>query len=135
VLAASRTDCHNEFSMTKCATILLFHSAPIVRNVLREILEQAGYLVRATGDLGIAVDMVRETRPDLLLIDVYVANINGHDAALYLRQKCPGLRVLMVAGVPDDQRIDARITDEGFLIFPRPFAAAELIARLKEILE
>jgi two-component system phosphate regulon response regulator OmpR len=120
--------------MTNCATILLFHSAPLVRQVIREILEQAGFVVRATGDLGIAVDMVRETRPDMLLIDVYVANINGHDAALYLRQKCPSLRVLMVAGVPEDQRIDVRITNEGFLIFPRPFAPAELVARVKEIL-
>jgi DNA-binding response OmpR family regulator len=121
--------------MIMSATILLFHSAPLVRQVIREILEAAGYVVRATGDLGIAVDMVRETRPDLLLIDVYVANINGHDAALYLRQKCPALRVLMVAGVPDDQRIDARITNEGFLIFPPPFAPAVLIARVKEILD
>jgi DNA-binding response OmpR family regulator len=121
--------------MTNCATILLFHSAPLVRQVIREILEGAGYLVRATGDLGIAVDIVRETRPDLLLIDVYVANINGHEAALYLRQKCPALRVLMVAGVPVDQRIDVRTTNEGFLIFPPPFAPAALVARIKEILD
>ncbi|MGA2133167.1 MAG: response regulator [Bryobacteraceae bacterium] len=121
--------------MTKCATILLFHSAPLVRQVIREILEKAGHVVRATGDLGIAVDMVRETPPDLLLIDVYVANINGHDAALYLRQKCPSLRVLMVAGVPSDQRIDVRITNEGFLIFPQPFAPSELVARVNEILD
>jgi len=121
--------------MPASATILLFHSAPLVRQVMREILEAAGHVVRATGDLGIAVDMVRETRPDLLMIDVYVANINGHDAALYLRQKCPALRVLFVAGVPDDERLDARITNEGFLIFPPPFAPAQLVARVNEILE
>jgi len=120
--------------MTKCATILLFHSAPLVRQVIREILEQAGHVVRATGDLGIAVDMVRETPPHLLLIDMYVANINGHDAALYLRQKCPALRVLMVGGVPDDPRIDVRLANEGFAVFPPPFAPAELLARVKEIL-
>jgi len=121
--------------MAKSATILLFHSAPLVRQVMREILEQAGYVVRATGDLGIAVDMVRETPPDLLLIDTYVANINGRDAALYLRQKCPALRVLMVAGVPADERLDVRVANEGFLVFPPPFAPAALIARVKEILQ
>jgi DNA-binding response OmpR family regulator len=117
-----------------CATILVFHSAPIVRKVIREILQCEGYVVRATGDLGIAVDMVRETPPDLLLIDVYVADINGHDAALYLCQKCPSMRVLMVAGLPADQRIEARTTDEKFMVFPKPFAPAELAARVKEIL-
>ncbi len=116
------------------ATILLFHSAPLVRKVLREILEKEGYVVRATGDLGIAVDMARESSPNLLVIDVYVADINGHDAALYLRQRHPHMKVLMVAGVPEDQRIEGRTADEGFAIFPPPFAPAALIARIKHIL-
>lgn len=116
-------------------TILLFHSAPVVRTILRETLENAGYVVRATGDLGNAVDMVRESTPDLLLIDVYVAQITGHDAALYLRQKCPHMRVLMVAGIPDDQRVEGPTTNEGFSVFPSPFAPADLVAKVKAIFE
>jgi DNA-binding response OmpR family regulator len=116
------------------ATILLFHSAPVVRKVIREILQREGHVVRATGDLGIAVDMVRETPPDLMLIAVYVGDINGHDAAVYLCEKCPSMRVLMVAGLPADPRIDLWTTDETFMVFPEPFAPAELVARVKEIL-
>jgi two-component system OmpR family response regulator len=116
-------------------TILVFHSAPVVRTVIREILEREGYVVRATGDLGIAVDMARESPPDLLLIDVYVGDINGHDAAIYLRQRSPRMRVLMVAGVPDDERVEVRTTGEGFMVFPKPFAPADLVARVKEILQ
>ena len=124
-----------ECMSTNCATILVFHSAPVVRTVIREILEREGYVVRATGDLGIAVDMVRESPPDLLLINEYVADINGHDAALYLCKKCPSMRVLMVAGLPADQRIDARTTGEGFMVFPKPFAPAELVGEVRAILE
>ncbi|MGO4882911.1 MAG: response regulator [Bryobacteraceae bacterium] len=114
--------------------ILLFHSAPVVRTVIREILENDGYVVRATGDLGIAVDMARETKPDLLLIDIYVADINGHDAAKYLCQKCPSMGVLMVAGMPAAERIAIRTTGEGFSVFPKPFAAAELLAAVIDAL-
>jgi len=120
---------------THLTTILLFHSAPAVRNVIREILEREGYVVRATGDLGIAVDMLRETKPDLLLIDSYVANISGHDAALYLCQRAPHMRVLIVAGIPDDERLHIRTTGEGFMVFPSPFAPAALVARVKDILQ
>jgi DNA-binding response OmpR family regulator len=116
-------------------TILLFHSAPVVRTVIKEILEQQGYVVRATGDLGAAVDMARESTPDLLLIDIYVADIPGHDAAVYLCQKSPRMRVLMVAGVPADQRVQVRTTDAGFMVFPEPFAPAALVAKVKEVLE
>jgi two-component system phosphate regulon response regulator OmpR len=117
------------------ATILLFHSAPVVRTVMRETLEREGYVVRATGDLGIAVDMVRESPPDLLLIDIYVADITGHDAAVYLCQKNPRMKVLMVAGMPADARMEIRTTGEGFWVFPEPFAAAELAAKVREVLE
>jgi two-component system, OmpR family, response regulator len=116
-------------------TILLFHSAPVVRNVIREILEREGYVVRATGDLGVAVDMVRETPPDLMLINDYVGDINGHDAAQYLCQKSPHMKVLMVGGVPADPRIEFRTTGEGFMVFPKPFAPAELAAKVKEVLK
>jgi len=117
-----------------CPTILVFHSAPVVRTVIREILESEGYVVRATGDLGIAVDMLRESPPDLLLIDDYVGDINGHDAARYLCHKCPKMLVLMVAGLPADQRIEAWTTDENIMIFPKPFPPAELVVKAKEML-
>jgi two-component system, OmpR family, response regulator len=115
-------------------TILVFHSAPVVRRVIREILEREGYVVRATGDLGVAVDMLRETPADLMLIDVYVGDINGHDAAQYLCQKWPHMRVLIVAGLPADSRIEIRTTGENFMVFPKPFAPAELAACVKEVL-
>ncbi|HVN06248.1 MAG TPA: response regulator [Bryobacteraceae bacterium] len=117
-----------------CQTILLFYAAPVVRKVIQEILENEGYLVRATGDLGIAVDMIRESPPDLLVVDVYLAHLDGRDAARYLCQKNPGMRVLMVAGVPADQRVEDRTTGEGFLVFPKPFDPADLAAKVKEIL-
>jgi DNA-binding response OmpR family regulator len=103
--------------------------------VIREILEREGYVVRATGDLGIAVDMVRESPPDILLIDDYVGDINGHDAALYLHQKVPHMSVLMVAGLPRDQRIEAWTRDENIMIFPKPYGPDELVVKVREILE
>ncbi|HEY7392056.1 MAG TPA: response regulator [Bryobacteraceae bacterium] len=116
------------------ATVMVFHSAPVVRTVIREILEREGYLVRATGDLGNAVDMVRESPPDLLLIGVSAGHVNGHDAAVYLRGKCPSMRVLMLAGLPADERVEIWTRGEGFSVFPQPFAPAELTACVKELL-
>ena len=63
------------------STILLLHSAPVVRSVLMDILELAGYLVRSAGDLGTAVDMLKECAPDLLMTALYIAEISGNDAA------------------------------------------------------
>ena len=116
------------------ATVMVFHAAPVVRTVIREILEREGYLVRATGDLGNAVDMARESPPNLLLIGVSTGQVDGHDAAVYLREKCPSMRVLMIAGLPADERVEIWTKGEGFSVFPQPFAAAELTASVREIL-
>jgi DNA-binding response OmpR family regulator len=118
----------------KHATVMVFHAAPVVRTVISEILEREGYLVRATGDLGNAVDMVRESPPDLLLVGVSAGQVNGHDAALYLRGKCPSMRVLMIAGLPADERVEIWTKGEGFSVFPQPFAPRDLTASVREIL-
>jgi len=115
-------------------TILLLESAPPVRTVIREILERAGYVVLATGDLGTAVDMIADCKPDLLITDTYVAELTGHDAAQILQKRCAKLRVMILAGLPDDQRIDDLMVGQGFELFPQPFGAREFLAKVREML-
>jgi CheY-like chemotaxis protein len=114
-------------------TILLLTSEPVVRLVIREVLERAGYVVMATGDLGNAVDRLGECKPDLLMISPYVETITGHEAAKYLQARCPSMRVLMVAGLLDDDRLQYRAELEKVEIFPQPFTAAELLNKVKEV--
>jgi len=115
--------------------IMILISEPIVRSVIQETLEHEGYSVMAAGDLGTAIDRLKELTPELLMIGPYVESIAGYDAAMFLRTKCPGLRVLMVGGLIDDDRLQYRMTLEGFDIFPKPFSAASLLEKVKEVLQ
>jgi DNA-binding response OmpR family regulator len=124
-----------EYSPLMKSTILLLVSDPLVRAVLKETLEHAGYTVLATGDLGNAVDRLKEVQPDLLITRNYVEGIPGHDAALYLRSKSPGMKVLMVGGVLADDRIQVRDSLAGFNVFPKPYQPSELLQKVKEVLE
>lgn len=117
----------------KC-TILLLVSDPVVRSVMRETLEQAGYTVLATGDLGNAVDRLKEIEPDLLITRTYVEGLPGHDAAVYLRSKNLKMKVLMVGGLMQDDRLELRESLAGFEIFPKPYSRAELIEKVREVL-
>ena len=64
------------------STILLLVSDPLVRSILKETLEREGYTVLATGDLGQAVDRLKECTPDLLITRTYVQSLPGHEAAI-----------------------------------------------------
>ncbi len=116
-------------------TILLLVSDPLVRSVLQDTLEHEGYTVVTAGDLGSAMDRLKEITPDLLITRTYVEGMTGHDAATYLRTTSNGLRVLMVGGLLDDQRLKQRTSLEGFDVFPKPYSAAELLQKVKEVLK
>lgn len=118
---------------TTNATILILNSEPVVRSVIRDILEREGYVVLATGDLGTAVDIMSDCSPDLLLTNIDFPT-SGHDAAQYLKKRCPKMRVLIMAGLPDDQRIEDRTAGAGFEVFPKPFTVLQLTGKIREIL-
>ncbi len=91
-------------------------------------------MVLVAGDLGQAVDRLKETAPDLLITRTYVQNMPGHEAAMYLRTKCPGMRVLMVGGLLDDERLRYRSELQGIEVFPKPYSAADLLQKVKDVL-
>jgi len=123
-----------EYSPLMKYTILLLISDPVVRAVFKEALEHAGYTVLATGDLGNAVDRLKELEPDLLITRTYVEGLPGHDAAKYLQSKCLKMRVMIVGGLLADDRLQLREELAGFAVFPKPYHASELIAKVKEVL-
>jgi len=116
------------------ATILLVDSDPAMRVSLRNVLQDANYLVIAAGDLAEAIDRITEIKPDLLVVRPYINSMPGAVAADYLRGKRPGLPVLIVAGFMDDDQVDVRSAVQDFHTFPQPFRRGELLVKVREVL-
>lgn len=116
------------------ATILLLTSDPEVRSVMQDLLERENYLVVAEGSLGGAIDRLKDLQPDLLIIRPYISSMPGHDAAIYLRTKRPGIPVLMFSGLLDDDRLNHRNKLEAFFVFPPPVAPERLVAEVRRVL-
>ena len=123
------------FHKLMSATILVLDAEEVIRSVVTKILKREGYTVQTAGDMPAAVEAVRDCRPDLLLTNLYIPGTSGHDAARFLRTLCPNVRVLIVAGLPDDRLIEDRIKGEGFAAFPKPFNPKELSEKVKNVLE
>jgi CheY-like chemotaxis protein len=116
-------------------TILLLESDSVTRSVLCEALERAGHLVITASDLGEAVDRLDEMQSDLLIVSPYISSMPAHMAADYLRSRHPGLHVLVVAGLLDDDRIRVRNAIRGFKTFRNAFARDEFVTKVKEVLK
>jgi DNA-binding NtrC family response regulator len=116
------------------ANILLLISDPLMRIILYETLERAGYLVVMAADVGEAVDRLKELRPDLLIVRPDINSMPGSMAAHHLRTRAPGLPVLIVGGFMDDQRVHDQVAIKDFYLFPKPFGRDELLGAVKDVL-
>lgn len=66
-------------------TILVVDDDTNIRKLLRQQLENEGYNVREAKDGMDAIHQIKSTRPDLILLDVMMPQINGFDVAAVLK--------------------------------------------------
>jgi DNA-binding response OmpR family regulator len=115
-------------------TILLLCSDSNLRLVMQEVLEEKGYVVLPASDLSRAVDWMSRCKPDLLLVRPYLSGISGYEAALYLRTKCHGIRIMMVSGFLQDDRLQYQWSLQGIEVFPKPFTGEEFLQKIANVL-
>ena len=66
-------------------TILVVDDEPAIRSLLRQQLKDQGYLVVEAADGMEAISQVKQTPPDLIILDVMMPAINGFDVAAVLK--------------------------------------------------
>jgi two-component system cell cycle sensor histidine kinase/response regulator CckA len=118
-------------------TIVLVEDETVVRNLVAEILESAGYAVLQAGDGNSAVELVRRhpTAIDLLVTDVVMPGMSGPDAAQAITSLRPGLRVLYMSGYTDSAILHHGVLDPGTAFLQKPFSAADMIRKVRGLLD
>jgi DNA-binding NtrC family response regulator len=102
--------------------------------LLGAILERAGYVVKAASDARAALEIIKSAKPELVITNVYLPGITGHDAMKLFKDDCPGVPVLMVSGLPDHDVIRDWIGQDGFDAFPKPFTPDSLVDKVRELM-
>ena len=107
--------------------IVIAEDEPLIRLDLRESLEEEGYqVVGEAGDGAEAVDLVREHRPDLAILDIKMPGLDGLEVAAAVAQRCP-LPVIMLTAYSERylvQRAAETETIQAYLV--KPISEAEL---------
>lgn len=67
------------------ATILYIEDNPLNMRLVRKILQALGYHMLEAGDGKTGLHLVRSQKPDLVLVDVNLPDIDGLEIAAYLK--------------------------------------------------
>jgi two-component system chemotaxis response regulator CheY len=77
------------------AKILVVDDSSLSRRITRRILQEAGHTVAEAADGLAALEGYALEKPDLVLLDVTMAEMNGLDVLRQLRAMDPAARVVM----------------------------------------
>jgi two-component system alkaline phosphatase synthesis response regulator PhoP len=108
-----------------------------ILEVVRDYLEQAGYVVRTTRDGQTALSMARSERPDLMVLDLMLPGaLDGLDVCRAVRRD-PVLGalplIMLTARVEEtDRLIGLELGADDYIT--KPFSPREVVARVKAVL-
>lgn len=117
-------------------TILIADDDPDLRDILRSILEPAGFAVTEAADGALTLQAVRAHPPDLVILDWMMPNVTGLEVCERLKQDTllRHVPVIMLTGKGEIHEkvhgINAGADD--FLV--KPFEPQELLARIQMVL-
>ncbi len=124
-------------SSTGDETILVVDDEPAVRLLIVELLEDLGYVVLQAERGADALTILQSKAAiDLLITDVGLpGGMNGRQVADAARDVRPDLKILFVTGYAENAALAHDTLEPGMHVLPKPFAIAELIGRVTELLE
>ena len=117
-------------------TVLVVEDEDIVRDLVCEVLEDQGYNVICARDGIEALNLAGECDGTihLLVTDVIMPHMNGHELAGKLSQLRPDMKVLYVSGYSDNEIGDHGQLDPRYELLQKPFTPQTLARKIREVI-
>jgi DNA-binding response OmpR family regulator len=115
-------------------SVLVVDDDPTVSDVVRRYLERAGYAVTLRADGRSALTEYDRARPDLVVLDLMLPQLNGLEVCRRLRTVDPALPIVMLTalGEESDRVLGLELGADDYLT--KPFSPRELVLRVQSVL-
>ena len=110
--------------------ILIVEDELALQETLAYNLKKEGYTVQTVGDGRSALDAARKMKPDLIVLDIMLPEMDGFEVARILRKEMTtGILMLTARDDEIDRVVGLEVGADDYLT--KPFSMRELIARVK----
>jgi DNA-binding NtrC family response regulator len=115
--------------------ILIVDDSASTLEVLQRNLTTVGYQVfTATGVSG-AIEILGQTRLDLVITDLKMPNVSGMDLVRHVRENFKDTEVMMITGYPSIEGAVEAIKTGAEEFLAKPFTDAELLSAVERVLD
>ena len=116
--------------------VLVVDDLPFITRSLRKILEDAGFrVIGEAADGKQALDLFLLRRPDVVMMDITMPQMDGLASLKKMREADPDARVVMFSALGQQRLIDAakQLGARAFLV--KPLTAQQVVGAIKDVLE
>jgi DNA-binding response OmpR family regulator len=114
--------------------ILIVDDESDVRELLSKFLTRRGYAVSSVGDGEAAIEAIRESHPDIVLLDIRLPKIDGISVLQRLRDESEEVAIITMSGNADEEtaRLSLELGAADFITKPfnLPYLETSLLAKL-----
>ena len=113
--------------------VLVVDDDPGIVKLVRAYLEQAGFAVLTASDGKRAMQIARNDKPDLVILDLMLPEMDGWDVCRALRKESDVPIIMLTARVEEsDKLIGLELGADDYVT--KPFSPRELVARVRSVL-
>ncbi|HEX4835687.1 MAG TPA: response regulator transcription factor, partial [bacterium] len=114
-------------------TILVVDDEPKIVQIARDYLERAGFRVVTAGDGRAVLAIVRSAKPDLIVLDLALPDMDGLDVTRALRKESEIPIIMLTARAGEaDRLVGLELGADDYVV--KPFSPKELVARVRAVL-
>jgi CheY-like chemotaxis protein len=119
--------------VTERSRVLVVDDERVIADTLAMILNQSGFEARPVYSGEKALELASEWKPDMLISDVIMADLNGIEVAIRTRALLPKIKILLFSGqaATADLLEKARARGYEFEILAKPVHPQDLLTRLR----
>ncbi len=117
--------------------ILIVDDEVDIRMLITGILQDEGYATRDAGDSDTALEMLRQRRPDLVILDIWLQNsaLDGMEILEAIKQEYPALPVVMISGHGNIETAVNAIKLGAYDFIEKPFKSDRLLLIVQRAIE
>jgi CheY-like chemotaxis protein len=117
-------------------SVLIVDDERDATDALKMYLDLQGFTVRSAYSGQGGIDLVKEAKPDLVLLDLAMPGKDGWQALKEMRGLVPDLRVVILTGSVPDRGLEEQAKREGAVgIITKPIPVAELSPKIRSFID